>query len=95
MPGGADEEAQTHETRPRTTTQRRPDRGDRLGDPDRVAYDPTLAIPAMVEFTGADGRWSLDFSLWNAYANDSYLLHLGTPRHAIDRIRETHGLEPV
>ena len=49
----------------------------------------------MVEFTGADGRWSVDFSLWNAYANDSYLLHLGTARHAIDRIRETHGLEPV
>lgn len=63
--------------------------------PDRVAYDPLLAIPAMVEFAGAEGRWSLDFSLWSAYANESYIRHLGTARHAINRIRETNDLEPV
>lgn len=63
--------------------------------PDRVAYDPQLAIPAMVEFATEEGRWSLDFSLWTAYANRAFTRHLGTARRAINLIRKGHGLQPV
>ena len=62
---------------------------------DRVAYDPVRAIPAMVDFASEDGRWSLDFSLWSAYSNESYVRYLGTARQAINRIRSTHRMAPV